>query len=230
MLKCLEEGPWLFQHRPILLQRWQPEMELNKESPLSILLWVKFYNVLLELWSVEGLSYIASGVGRPLSMDRITEDTCRNGVGHIGFARVLIEVEASKKLPEEIKVKMPSEVCNVFGHNDQNCPKQPKGVSPPTQMASEGNKVMDSDGFQLVSRKGKEKQPAVSNATNVPSMRQNKDSHSSESGLNPVNTNKQTANPQVRRPPKKGSKKGKNNLNQQQQCNCCISMGNIFNV
>ncbi|KAJ0045855.1 hypothetical protein Pint_05720 [Pistacia integerrima] len=33
MLKCLEEGPWLFQHHPILLQRWQLEIELNKESP-----------------------------------------------------------------------------------------------------------------------------------------------------------------------------------------------------
>ncbi|KAJ0104863.1 hypothetical protein Patl1_18522 [Pistacia atlantica] len=77
MLQCLEDGPWLFQSRPILLQKWQPQMELGKKSPRSVPLWVKLYYVLLDLWTREGLCYIASGVGKPLGMDRITEDTCR---------------------------------------------------------------------------------------------------------------------------------------------------------
>ncbi|KAJ0093342.1 hypothetical protein Patl1_26213 [Pistacia atlantica] len=33
MIQCLEDGPWLFQNRPILLQKWQPAMELSKEAP-----------------------------------------------------------------------------------------------------------------------------------------------------------------------------------------------------
>ncbi|KAJ0103618.1 hypothetical protein Patl1_05369 [Pistacia atlantica] len=103
MMRCLEDGPWMFHNRPILLQRWHLEMQLNKGSPRFIPLWVKFYDVPMEYWSQDGMSFIASGVGKPLGMDRITEDTCIYGKGRIIFARILIEVDAAKKLPECIK-------------------------------------------------------------------------------------------------------------------------------
>ncbi|KAJ0046395.1 hypothetical protein Pint_04994 [Pistacia integerrima] len=61
-------------------------------------------------WSPDGLSYIASRVGKSLGMDRITEDTYRFGVGRIGFARVLVEVDAAQKFPEWMRVWMPNEV------------------------------------------------------------------------------------------------------------------------
>ncbi|XP_031278841.1 uncharacterized protein LOC116137295 [Pistacia vera] len=63
MIQCVEDGPWLFQNRPILLQKWRPAMELSKIAPQVILLWVKLFDVPLEFWNNVGLSYIASGVG-----------------------------------------------------------------------------------------------------------------------------------------------------------------------
>ncbi|KAJ0093684.1 hypothetical protein Patl1_25491 [Pistacia atlantica] len=109
MFQCLEDGPWLFQNKPIMLQKLQPKMEINKEAPQFIPLWAKLFDVPLELWNAERLSYIASGVGKPLGVDKITEDTCRFGVGQIGFARVLVEVDARCPLPTVTKIQMPNE-------------------------------------------------------------------------------------------------------------------------
>ncbi|KAJ0017704.1 hypothetical protein Pint_11879 [Pistacia integerrima] len=104
ILQCLEDGPWLFQNRPILLQKWQPQIELNNEFPRTVPLWVKLYDVPLELWTHEGLSYIASGVGKPLGMDRITEDACCLRAGCVGYAQILVEVKACCKLPEVVTI------------------------------------------------------------------------------------------------------------------------------
>ncbi|KAJ0106266.1 hypothetical protein Patl1_18239 [Pistacia atlantica] len=100
MIQCLEDGPWLFQNCPILLQKWRPATELSKEAPQVISLWVKLFNVPLEFWNNVGLSYITNGVCKPLGMDRVTEDTCRLGSRRIGYARILVEVEATHKLPK----------------------------------------------------------------------------------------------------------------------------------
>ncbi|KAJ0098435.1 hypothetical protein Patl1_20660 [Pistacia atlantica] len=54
----------------------------------------------MEFWIHDGLNYKSSGVGKPISTDRFIEDTCRNRVGHIAFVRVLVEVDATRKLSE----------------------------------------------------------------------------------------------------------------------------------
>lgn len=91
--QCLEDGPWMFHNRLSFLQIWQPTMVLNKESPRFVPLWIKIFDVPLEFWSSEGLSYIASAVGKPLGMGKVTVDMCQLGVGLIAFARVLVEVK-----------------------------------------------------------------------------------------------------------------------------------------
>ncbi|KAJ0048928.1 hypothetical protein Pint_15714 [Pistacia integerrima] len=90
------DGSWLFQNKPILLQKWQPGMELSKESSRFIPVWVKFYDIPLELWSAIRLSYIASTVGKLLGMDRITEDSCGYSLRRMRFARILVEVDTAR--------------------------------------------------------------------------------------------------------------------------------------
>ncbi|XP_031263560.1 uncharacterized protein LOC116121755 [Pistacia vera] len=179
MFQCLEDGPWLFQNKPILLQKWQPKMEINKEAPQFIPLWVKLFDVPLELWNAEGLSYIASGVGKPLGVDKIMEDTCRFGVGQISFARVLMEVDARCPLPAVTKIQMPNERnlalkvmdvkveyqwhpsqcarCCVFGHGEVSCPRQPRVESQGNIMENVQNSPDKDEGFLKVSRRGKGK-------------------------------------------------------------------------
>ncbi|GJV30419.1 zinc knuckle CX2CX4HX4C containing protein [Tanacetum coccineum] len=96
-------------------------------------------NVPLEEWSNKGLSALASRIGSPLVMDAMTTRMCNQGVGRIGYSRILVEVNANKELVDSIDVlyktndgkqsmksvrfendwKPPlCKHCHVFGHSD----------------------------------------------------------------------------------------------------------------
>ncbi|PWA45870.1 hypothetical protein CTI12_AA512370 [Artemisia annua] len=84
-------------------------------------------------------------IGRPIVMDNVTDTMCRNGVGRVGFARVLVEISAKKELPKQIEVVYRNNLkeekgrkvievvydwqpprcseCCVFGHMDHQCKK-----------------------------------------------------------------------------------------------------------
>ncbi|KAJ0038425.1 hypothetical protein Pint_22742 [Pistacia integerrima] len=178
MENCLEDGPCLSLNHPIMIQKWKPGMELNKETPRFIPMWVKFYDLLLEMWNPMGLSYKASGVGKTLHMDRVTQETCRHGLGHVGFARILVEVDAAKKLLDIVHISVPYDEsielktmvvrldyqwrptqcprCCVFGHRDVLCPRKPRVVINSNDKVVEENQI-EKKGFTLVTRKGKEK-------------------------------------------------------------------------
>nr|GEW88054.1 RNA-directed DNA polymerase, eukaryota, reverse transcriptase zinc-binding domain protein [Tanacetum cinerariifolium] len=51
-----------------------------------------------------GISAVASRLGTPQRMDQTTTQMCKMGYGRVGFARVLIGVEAEKGLPEKIEI------------------------------------------------------------------------------------------------------------------------------
>ncbi|CAL5409866.1 unnamed protein product [Camellia sinensis] len=102
------------------------------------------YNVLLELWSEEGLGYIASILGTPLYLDEPTFKKSR-----LTFARICIEVLANKEIPKsfkinlgygdlyEIQVEVPwkpqrCDGCKTFGHTTNLCPQKPKSLNPPS--------------------------------------------------------------------------------------------------
>ena len=77
--------------KPIILRKWEPHMSIEKDRISRIPIWVHFFNVPLEYWNQEGLSYIASMIGKPLHVDKMTV-TRRQ----IIYARICIEVTASK--------------------------------------------------------------------------------------------------------------------------------------
>ncbi|GJV02633.1 RNA-directed DNA polymerase, eukaryota, reverse transcriptase zinc-binding domain protein [Tanacetum coccineum] len=139
--------PWLVNGKPLIVQKWDPEVVIVKESPCKIPIWIRLYNVPLEAWSIKGLSAISSRLGRPLMMDQMTSDMCKEGSGRLGYARVLVEIDASKSyldkieinyVDDEKKVKMLKWVrveyswkpdkccyCNVFGHLSNYCKSKP---------------------------------------------------------------------------------------------------------
>ncbi|KAE8726370.1 Kinesin-13A [Hibiscus syriacus] len=116
---------------------WEPNMSKLDFDLSKIPLWVHLYNVPLELFSNEGLSYIASAIGFPLSMDSVTASKSR-----LKFAKVCIEIGANDTIPRYIDVilnngqttKIVVEVpwippccknCNVFGHSTKGCNQIP---------------------------------------------------------------------------------------------------------
>ncbi|GKC30567.1 RNA-directed DNA polymerase, eukaryota, reverse transcriptase zinc-binding domain protein [Tanacetum coccineum] len=100
----LELSPWLVNAKPLVVQKWDPDVNIVKSEPKSIPMWIKLYNVPLEAWSKKEISAISSRVGKPLIMDQVTANMRYSGVGRIGFARVLVEIDAAKGYTNKIEI------------------------------------------------------------------------------------------------------------------------------
>ncbi|GKE99089.1 hypothetical protein Tco_0022440, partial [Tanacetum coccineum] len=57
-----------------------------------------------EAWSIKGISTISSRLRRPIMMHQMTDDICNRGTGRLGYARVLVEIEASKGFMDNIEI------------------------------------------------------------------------------------------------------------------------------
>ncbi|GKE52637.1 zinc knuckle CX2CX4HX4C containing protein [Tanacetum coccineum] len=97
----LESGPWMVNNKPLFIQRWNTNVIMDKKEPKTLPLWVKLYSVPIEAWTVNGISSIASSLGKPLIMDKTTTRMCNEGRGRVGYARVLVEVQADKEFKEK---------------------------------------------------------------------------------------------------------------------------------
>ncbi|KAL0439725.1 UNVERIFIED_CONTAM: hypothetical protein Slati_2455500 [Sesamum latifolium] len=104
MEEVIEGGPWLFQGQPIILQQWEPGMALRKHKHTQVPVWLCLKHLPVEFWTNEGLSIVASGIGRPLYQDAITKACTR-----LDFARVCVMLDISSKLPKHVVVMVPWE-------------------------------------------------------------------------------------------------------------------------
>ena len=73
-------------------------------------IWIHLGNIPLELFTKNGLSYLASAISNPLYMDRITANQ-----QHLTFAKICVEVDASVEIPKFIEVRMRNgAMVNIF--------------------------------------------------------------------------------------------------------------------
>ncbi|KAL2240265.1 UNVERIFIED_CONTAM: hypothetical protein Sindi_0667700, partial [Sesamum indicum] len=86
--EAIEGGPWLFQGQPIVLQKWESGMVMRKLKHTQVPVWIKLRHLLVELWTEEGLSTVASGIGKSLYPDAITRACMR-----LDFARVCVMLD-----------------------------------------------------------------------------------------------------------------------------------------
>jgi hypothetical protein len=106
----------------------------------SIPVWIKLLHLSLEFWSSTCLSHIASGVGKPLYVDKVTEEQQR-----LGYAWVLVEIDTTSECPKEVFICRENEssvttgveypwlppkcsVCGGFGHAGYACSKKENKV------------------------------------------------------------------------------------------------------
>nr|GEV04229.1 hypothetical protein [Tanacetum cinerariifolium] len=138
------------------------DLNLDNTKLERIPLWVKLCNVPLEAWTVKGISALASILGKPLVMDFTIANKCKQGIGMVRYARVLIKVNAKKILANDVeivyknakgmvqcrktvKVKydwkplMCSE-CGVFGHTYSRCYKNAANINTKTELEKENVK------------------------------------------------------------------------------------------
>ncbi|PWA36552.1 zinc knuckle CX2CX4HX4C [Artemisia annua] len=117
----------------------KPLLFSNVVQGAKIPLWVRIYNVPLEAWNMEGISRIASRIGTPLIMDKVTTTMCEKGYSRASYARVLVEVVAAKGTVHSVEIwyrKLNRSMCLkveyawqpllcshrcVFGHSLEKC-------------------------------------------------------------------------------------------------------------
>lgn len=138
MKKELENGTWLVNGVPLFIREWSPGVLRTKPEPNKVPLWISLHGVPFELWNGDGISYLGSGVGKPIMLDQVTKDRCLKSSGRVSYARVLVEVCADRELPVGVKAKWGSfpittipvsyqwkppqcDHCKVFGHDFKTC-------------------------------------------------------------------------------------------------------------
>ncbi|KAL0302140.1 UNVERIFIED_CONTAM: hypothetical protein Scaly_3041900 [Sesamum calycinum] len=121
-------------------------MVLRKHKHTQVPVWIRLRHLPLEFWTIDGLSTVASGVGRPLYQDTITRACTR-----LDFARVCVMLDISSTLPKHLVVMMPKEdgsetpckveveyewvppkckQCMSLGHSTATCPDSKKSEKP----------------------------------------------------------------------------------------------------
>ncbi|PKU82763.1 hypothetical protein MA16_Dca015160 [Dendrobium catenatum] len=78
------------------LLKWSPDFDVREESPIAPV-WIDFPNLRLHFFNSHILFGLASIFGRPLQTDQATASLSRPSV-----ARVLVELDVTKKHPQEI--------------------------------------------------------------------------------------------------------------------------------
>ncbi|XP_020271064.1 uncharacterized protein LOC109846252 [Asparagus officinalis] len=136
MNDIMENGPWFFGSRPILLKYWTIEEEIEKSFENNYPIWIQLPGLRLNLWNAKCLSKIASVIGKPIATDKLTANRQR-----LSYARVLVEVKMPSTLPDHISIQGPNgkminqrvhyewkpkwcDYCKQLGHDAKSCRKQ----------------------------------------------------------------------------------------------------------
>ncbi|XP_058733321.1 uncharacterized protein LOC131604923 [Vicia villosa] len=98
--EVLMKGPYTIQNMPMIIMEWRPDFSMAKDMLRTIPIWIKLPNLPLPLWGVNSLGKIGSAVGNPLFTDE-----CTAGKLRVSYARMLVEVDVTQKLCEEISIK-----------------------------------------------------------------------------------------------------------------------------
>lgn len=160
--KILRRGMWNIVGVPMIVSKWSPKVEDEKQEEEAIPMWVHLEKVPLHMYSWEGLSFVTSPVGLPVKLHSETI-ACTN----FEEAKVFVKVDVSKTLPKEItfskegklfKVKyyypwLPARCsfCDKWGHGESVCAKKGKekknkvGSCSPRQVEGSAVKGMSLD-------------------------------------------------------------------------------------
>ncbi|XP_058757400.1 uncharacterized protein LOC131630653 [Vicia villosa] len=100
MDSVLMKGPYSIRGMHVRIKEWNPEFNLKKDLMRTIPIWIKLPMLPLQLWGASSLNKIGSALGTPL-----VTDECTNHKLTVSYSRILVEVDITKKLPNEITIK-----------------------------------------------------------------------------------------------------------------------------
>lgn len=93
----LMAGPWFWGSTGLFITSWFPEFDARSMQITRMSVWVRLYNLLLHFWNEGVLEGIGNSLGRYIKIDiqRLDERI-------FTFARICVELDLSKGLPESI--------------------------------------------------------------------------------------------------------------------------------
>lgn len=100
--KVMQSGPYFYVNRPLILRNWELNFEFNADIFSHIPIWVKFPSLLVGYWFEKALSKVSNAIGVPLYINGFIATAEK-----ISYARVLIEVDISKDLLNDVVVEIP---------------------------------------------------------------------------------------------------------------------------
>lgn len=133
----MQEGPWFWGSTGVFITPWFPGFDANTMVVLKMPVWVRLHNLPIHLWNQQVLTGIGNTIGRYIKMDtqRIEERI-------FTFARICVEVDLSKCLPDQIQLKhrqrswtqvidyentaFRCRTCRQIGHLQNMCPAAKK--------------------------------------------------------------------------------------------------------
>ncbi|GKB67487.1 RNA-directed DNA polymerase, eukaryota, reverse transcriptase zinc-binding domain protein [Tanacetum coccineum] len=115
----INQSPWMVKGKPLIVQKWDPSVNIEKVDPCKIPIWSRLVNVLLEAWTPRGISTLASSSsgmeankGLPDKIEVVYKDIM-NKTTMTKFVRVEYDWKP-----------VICNTCGVFGHRDSVCRKR----------------------------------------------------------------------------------------------------------
>lgn len=94
--------------------------EFDDHEICTLPVWVKLPGLPLDFWNPRALTKIVSKIGKPISTDKLTATK-----GRLLYARVLVEIDMSKKLVRSVAMNLPTGKFRVqpveFEHEPKFC-------------------------------------------------------------------------------------------------------------
>nr|GEY76602.1 hypothetical protein [Tanacetum cinerariifolium] len=114
LAKVLKDGPWFIRNHPLILQKWNPDVDLLKEDVGNVPVWLKLHGVPITAFNEDGLSALLRYLADVELKDTIMMAMPKH-MGE-GYYTCIVRVENEWKPPR-------CSCCKVFGHTQEECPK-----------------------------------------------------------------------------------------------------------
>jgi len=131
--KVLLQGPWFWGRAGLFITPWFPEFDANNMVVTKMPVWVRLPNLPLPYWHHLVLEDIGNLLGRFIKIDKDRQDK-----GLFTYARICVEIDLSKGLPDRLHLKHESHTwlqrldyentafrcrfCQLTGHLQDTCP------------------------------------------------------------------------------------------------------------
>jgi len=113
--KVLFEGPWCIGENFLYVRRWVPNVTPSQAKIDTISIWVCLYDLPIEYFDNNSLTFIARQIGTPLRIGQISTNVERDRFAHtrvsIDFNKPLPQVIWFNSFAQEVVYKNPPRLC-----------------------------------------------------------------------------------------------------------------------